>query len=215
METLLLITIVIVFAFVLIRAALNAYNFNPSRKSILIVGIIWVLSMALFASTIILAEKNIYYRGYRSSSFIFLFMGLCGFVFCLFVKRNELKIISSIIAFIQLFLSGILLLEMIVDYKSQLYYDDKKYRIEDVSRGIMRAGAHLNLFVKEDIIEHQYEIFDNYPNGINLKKSETDSIKIIELRNDSLEIIFYHHLKDTSVQNPFVKKHFTKNYSSK
>jgi hypothetical protein len=150
--------------------------------------------LLLFVSGCFLAKYGIYYRGYRSSSIIFIAMSFSGFAFwLLYQKQNDASSISTMLFLKNLtcvFLAALLLWEVADEYKAQLFYTDTKYRLEDNRRGINEPGSFPDLYVKDGIFERIIRLDSGYPC---LLKKEIDAITVQELSRDSISVTVHHH----------------------
>jgi hypothetical protein len=158
-----------------------------------------------------LDNHHIYFRGYRSTSIIFILICLTGIILNLFYPsvKNLVAIIIISIQAIALTICCIfaffLTWEVVADYDDQLYYNDSKYRLEETSRGIMRSCGLPSLFVKNGIFEKKYELNKTDGWGICFVKKEVKSVVITELTHDSVSVIIYHTKEDSTISNPLVR----------
>ena len=134
-------------------------------------------------------------------------MSLIGVLYSIFSsidKRADFLISGRLFFTISCFvLSVILTWEVIDDYNKQLYYNDNKYRLEEVCRAIMCGCEMPHLFVKYGIIEREYT-FDDM-NRMCFTKEDIKSIRINEIMKDSISIsIFHSQEKDNIIHNPQV-----------
>lgn len=167
----------------------------------------WILAvhfilLVFLICAFVMSHYNLYFRGYRSHSIIYLLFCLSGImVYWCFPKSNWV-IISVIFVFFESTTSTALVIEMIYDASYQVYYHSSKYRIESTFSGIMAPAKLPDLIKTNFIFEKKYTLNGNY-----IAKSNLDSLKIIDLSNDTVVVVFYH--KDVAkydIQNPFMIK---------
>jgi hypothetical protein len=171
--------------------------------------IVYLLSISLFCLALILSKRHIYFRGYRSTSFLFIVMSFSGFLFMLFYQRRH-KTTPLLAAFyfiiiLSFVLSLLLAFEISGDYRRQLFYSDSKYRLEDTRRGINEPCSLPRLFIKKGIFEKRYEL-EELPVGC-MSKQDIKTIAIKKTNPDSLQIIIY-HVSNWQIQNPLIRNVF-------
>jgi hypothetical protein len=165
--------------------------------------IIHLLLTALFVLSLFLTLNGLSFRGYRSTSWIFLTMTIFGAFF--FILRPNTINMKAILVFpfmwtiLSIGLSALLISCVMIDYKCDLVYSDKKYRLERTGWFITPCKLP-SLFIKRGVFEKHLEYINNYC----LSKSQIDSIKIVEASKDSIYVSFYHHSDRKDIPNPIV-----------
>ena len=207
MAIILLFTILPVAFFLLVKATLNSFAFKATKQMQSVTAALLIFSIGLYISSIILSEKNIYFRGYRSTTFIFLFMNAMGFIFCLvyspkaYTAKNLMFLFYLIIIPCSI-ISSYLVFEL-SDYNRNLIYDNGNYRLENAKRFISPASLP-NLYIKNGIFEKKFTIpIDSYIEDLN--KPDIDSVLLSEKGSDSLIIAFYHKKDKIELKNPLIK----------
>ena len=167
----------------------------------------WILAihfilLLLLICVFAMSYYNLYFRGYRSHSIIYLLFCLSGImVYWCFPKSNWV-IISAVLVFFESTTSTALTIEMIYDASYQVYFRSSKYRIENTFKGIMAKATIPDLIKTNFIFEKRYKI-----NGDYIPKSSLDSLKIIELSNDTVVVVFYQKdVTEHDTQNPIAIK---------
>jgi hypothetical protein len=188
--------------FVLIKSKVQV---SPAFNKVLFA--LFLLAIGLFISAIILARYNIYFKGYRSTSFIFLAMSVSGGLFYSFCHRHGNIVVGKILSLataICLSLSGPLAYELAYDYAPQLVYNDARYRLEETHRGVNEPCGLPKLFIKSGIFEKRYDLEETGYGCISGK--EIKSVSIADQPRDSVTVTIYHTV-DTSwrLPNPLVR----------
>jgi hypothetical protein len=175
---------------------------------------ILIFATGLYLSTFLLSEYDIYWSGYRSTSFIFIALSIILVVFYLTYPINKLTLIFSLTIYVSTFLlSGIsifLAWEIYDEYYKQLFYKDKKYRLEETERGFMRIPKLPKLFVKNGIFEKRYLIDTIYDSPKNsyvaqyyIPKEKIIKVEVLEIKGDTVLITFLHTADTNEVRkNP-------------
>ena len=162
-----------------------------------------LIMVGLYISTFILSNYNIYWSGYRSTSFIFIGLTLALILFYLFYPIEKLNILMTLTLYLLIFLSSgvsiFLSWEIKDDYDKQLFYLDTKYRLEETDRGMMRLAKLPKLFVKKGIFEKRYlldTVYDNpnfsYAAEYYIPKDKVTKIEINEVENKTVSVIIFH-----------------------
>jgi hypothetical protein len=163
--------------------------------------IIHLVPVAFLLISILLYFYDLSFRGYDSTSIIFISSVGTGIVFYLLRKKEFLKPVLNYM------LIGICTFSVpsfvactyytLTTYKDDVYYEDDTYRLQKTFKGIMGPKTFPDLFVKKGIIEKRYisneEPIDNF-----------QSIHIIKNHPDSIEIIVPHaNIDDTHTSPPY------------
>ena len=151
--------------------------------------IIHLVPVALLLISMLLYFYDLSFRGYDSTSIIFICSVGTGIPFYLLRKKEFLKPVLNYI------LIGICTFSVpsfvactyytLTTYKDDVYYEDDTYRLQRSFKGIMGPKTFPDLFVKKGIIEKRYisneEPIDNF-----------QSVQIIKSHPDSIEILIHH-----------------------
>ena len=169
-------------------------------------------TLILYISTFILEKYNLYWRGYRSTSFIFIFFAIFSIIsyWTLPVKNLLITIPSAFLIFFLTALSTLIIFEVVGDYQNQLFYDSSKYRLEDANRGFMAPYQLPKLFVKNGLFEKRYTIDGSSDNPsklssakVRISKDKIIKIEVKEYSKDKVSILFYHSEDTNSIKkNP-------------
>jgi hypothetical protein len=160
----------------------------------------------IFILMIFLAFKGYSLRGFRSTSWIFLIMTFFGILF--FVLRPHSINMRPVLFFSYLWttfcvgFSSWLICYILWNYKEDLVYSGKKYRLERTGWFITPCKLP-TLFVRDGVFEKR---FDYTTNEHCLAKKDIDSVKIVQSVNDTLIITFYHHSSWKDMPKPIVTK---------
>lgn len=171
-------------------------NLYLSRKTEKVLLVLSIFCLALSISAEAITRHNLYFAGYRTTSYIMFVTSVVALVYYLLGTPNsKLKglqtlkvIIVSILMINALFVTD----GFKFSYKKYLLYNEGKYRIEKIN-GFMAPNA-CNLFINEGIFDRKYYI--DLPYYIS-----ADSALVVENINDSISILIYHH--SLEADNPF------------
>ena len=172
---------------------------RPVRK---IVFAVYIVLIVLYFAALYAGKYNYYIKGYRSTSILFLLMTLSGIIYWI-ADRNKvitgfLRVILFCFTVITIFFSTFLSFELVSDYKRQLVYNDKKYRLEETGRSIMNPCGLPALFVKNSFFEQEYMLADKERDYC-LVKEEILHISLQPINKEQVMVTFVHK-KDTSWQ---------------
>jgi hypothetical protein len=166
------------------------------------IRLIFIIFICFYFILLISEKYNYYLRGYRSTSFVFLAATLGGILYCLSDRRPILtsfpRIILNLIVVLFMAGSGFLLIELFDDYGKQLFYSDKRFRLEATGRGVMAQCGLPVLFIKEGIIERKSLPldFDAVPC---LSKDDLYDIRIHY--QDSFYVVNYYFVRDRNLND--------------
>lgn len=165
------------------------------------------VSLLVFYSLLLVGDKyNYYLRGYRSTSFVFFAATLSGIAYCLSDRRQVsislTRTFFYVIAVLFMAGSGFLIVELIDDYKKQLFYSDRRYRLESTSGGIMAPCGLPVLYIKKGIIERQSlgSVSDSMPDCF----SKVDVYDISIRQTDSAYEVSYSFLMGSHFNDSIV-----------
>jgi len=208
----------LIVAFLLVALALLCARFLFThagiylpKKVLKIILVINLLLLLMSASTFILANYNIYWRGYRSTSIIIIATGITGLLCFWLYKGNVFmvfpgfrSVLFTILLFAEIVCTVILVWDMHGSYSESLYYNDDTYRLENTDRFIMAHASIPDLFVKKGLFEKKYVLENSYP-VYQLSVNQIKSTTIKELPGHQLRITFT-HTADTSngIKNPLI-----------
>jgi hypothetical protein len=176
--------------------------------------LLFFLSVGLYLSTFFLSHYDIYWRGYHSTRSIFIFLTLCSMIFYWIHPANKFPLIvtafSVLVTFIGTAVSPLLISAIADEYNDRVFYNDSKYRLEEVTIGIIRIAELPKLFVKNGLFEKCYTISKSYGNlGLTtvsesyIPKDDIKKIEIVEVSKNRLSITFYHSADTNQVRkNP-------------
>jgi hypothetical protein len=167
----------------------NAGIYLPAALFRILLGIQFCL-LLLSVSTFVLAEYNIYWRGYRSTSFIIIATAITGLL-CFWLYKGKSFGPFIFIVFVETFIAAIVVFDMDGSYTESLYYNDNKFRLENTDRFIMAHPCLPDLFVKEGLFEKQYKLNRIYPPYI-LSISQIKKVYITEVDERKVRITFTH-----------------------
>jgi hypothetical protein len=160
----------------------------------------FIFLFLIFISTILLSSYHLYWRGYRSSSFIFIGFSLATIIFYWSHPIDKvpgfLTFGSAILSFLLSGLALFLVLEIIYDYDKQLIYNDRKYRLEHTNRGFMSIEVLPKLFVKKGLVEKMYVLdstYDDFNYGSFTEK---------EIPGEKIKRIEINEVKDSASAHP-------------
>jgi len=191
----------ILFVFFGLRYLILKNKWCAANNVSKILLIIHLVPLALLLISILLYFYGLSFRGYDSTSIIFISSVGTGIPFYLFRKKEFLGPALNYI------LIGICTFSVpsfvaftyytFATYKDDVYYQDDTYRLQQTFKGIMAPKTFPDLFVKKGIIEKRYisneEPIDNF-----------QSIQIIKSHPDSIEIIVPHaNINDTHKSPPY------------
>ncbi len=186
---LILIWLFILFTFFGTRILILKKEWYVNDKTSWILLSIHLVTIVLLLTVIILRCFDLSFREYDSSSIIFISCIGTGVPFYLFRKKTFLlPILNYILISICCFTVPALILCIyvtIAQYKTDVYYEDNKYRLETSFKGIMGSKRFPDLFIKKGIIEKKYDLNEEPIGNI------TD-INITEINSDSVQITIYH-----------------------
>jgi hypothetical protein len=196
----LIIILLLVIALVFISAR---YLFSKARIYLpvtayrILMGIhLFLLLMAI--STFILSSYNIYWRGYRSTSFIIIATAITGLL-CVWLYKGKPFFVFIILVFIQTLFATVVVLDMTDNYKSGLYYNDNKYRLEYSSHFISKFVSLPNLFIKNGFFERRIVLGDKYtPPGFDLYVGTIKNVTIKKQTEQQISITFT-YAADTAI----------------
>ena len=177
---------------ILFVVARNAMG--PSNNAALatkVVFILYLLLALLYLLTIIASKFNYYIKGYRSTSVLFISIGVTATIYWILDRQSVfngfLRAISFFVSMIAISFSSVLLAELLGDYKHQLIYSDSDYRLEETGRTIMNPCKLPALFVKNSFYEREFApTIDSYC----FAKSDILSIKIIPLSRSEISVTY-------------------------
>ena len=190
------------------------FDRNKNQKLNLIFLGFLLFMVGLYISTFILSNYNLYWSGYRSTSFIFIGLTLTLILFYWLYPIEKLNILLNLSLYLFIFISsGIAIFlswEIKDEYDKQLFYLDSKYRLEETEIGLMRVPKLPKLFVKNGLIEKKYlldTIYDNpnysYPTQYYIPREKIILIKIKEIGNKTISVIIFHNSDTNRVRkNP-------------
>jgi hypothetical protein len=194
------------FLFLILRHFIEKKEMTFSPLLLRILFILLCVFLTLFITSLIIVQSNIYFKGYRSHSIIFILTIFFGFIYFLLRSKNArlplLLIFLRLSILVGTFLASVLVWEISDDYKKQLYYNDDRFRLEDTNRGIMSICGLPDLFVKDGLFESRYPLFTSHYTC--LPKDKMTSISIKE--EDGIIKVFIYHTVDTdgSLSNPII-----------
>jgi hypothetical protein len=196
MEMYLLYWFAILFVFFGLRYLILKKQQCVSNKASRILLTIHLVPVVLLLISIVFYFYDLSFRGYDSTSIIFMSSVATGIPFYLLRKKEFLKPILNYI------LIGICSFSVpsfvvctyftLTNYKAKVYYEDDTYRLQRTFKGIMSSKTFPDLFVKKGIIEKRY-ISNEEP------IDHIQSIRIVKNHPDSIVIIVHHpDMYDTS-----------------
>ncbi len=164
---------------------------------------IFIMTFLFFISTQVLSKYNLFWRGYRSSSFIYLSWCLSSiFLYWVYSARNYHGIFNMLfgtLVFVLSFSGTFITFEIIDDYNKKLFYKDNKYRLEEDPGTLMYIPKLPKLFVKKGFFESRYlidTIYDNpdftYPTEYYVPKNKIKKIILREISSNMILITIYH-----------------------
>ena len=168
--------------------------------------------LVLLIGLVILANYNIYLRGYWTTKILIWVFILTSMILFAFEYRPTLNPITRTlygfffylpIACIPLcfipFLGWAIVLGIYgytIGDENDIKYSDNKYRLQQTYKGFMAPASAPDLFVKNGIFEYKEKPLDVRYLG------DCDSIKINDLSNKKIKIIFYHGGHFTNEKDP-------------
>ncbi len=186
-------------------------KFFFEKKSIAVSNHILTLLFLLYFACILLGivnyylPRNMFFRGYRSSTILFFVISFLGFIYNLVIplhkKISFIKVILMLFNICSLSICSLLMFITVPNFKKDLIFSNSKYRIEEKYKFIKTPCGMPDIYVKKGIFEYR-----NYPTiQCCLAKEEIISVSIKEISSDSVDLIFY-HTKDTGwhYSNPII-----------
>jgi hypothetical protein len=160
-------------------------SFQESReftKAIKVSRIVFITLVLVLILLFLLEKRNYYLVGYRSTSIVFILTASSGIVYAFTDKRFILgsvkRIILNLIALVLMSGAGILVFELIVDFKDLMVYSDTKFRLEFRPPGFMSGCQLPVLYIKQGLLERKIEI--SQPDSC-LTYREISSVNIAEV----------------------------------
>ena len=206
----LLLALLPLLLFLLFRYIVTLHSLYLSARLMQVLYVLFLVSVVFFTGIQFFLIENTYLSGYRSHSIAFLAMTTLGFFYFLFrEEEKEMKvpvILIRILLLVCVPMASFLAAEMSSDYKSNLYYRDTKYRLEDECRGFMCSCRLPTLFIKEGLLEKKYRLTTDtaQKKGYScFTKQDVDSI-LIQKQNSVVMVSFF-LVPDSSrdISNPF------------
>ncbi len=164
---------------------------NNVSKILLIIHLVPLLLLLI---SIVLYFYDLSFRGYDSTSIIFICTVGTGIPFFLLRKKEFLKpalnyILIGICAFSVPSFAAYTYYTL-TTFKEDVYYEDDTCRLQQTINGIMGPKTFPSLFVKKGMIEKKYQPDEGEEPIVN--DQSIRSIKIIKNHPDSIEIIIQH-----------------------
>ncbi|MBC7449990.1 MAG: hypothetical protein H7259_00720 [Cytophagales bacterium] len=160
-----------------------------------------LLTLAVLIACVILSFYDLVFRGYNSTSIIYILMVGTGIPFYLFRSKTFLpgflNVLLSIFCAITVPLFVWCTFVIITDDKEDVFYEDDTYRLENTYNGPLGAKTFPDLFVKNKITEKKYTI-EHHP----IDKKQITSINIHKL--DSTTVLIRVDLRDTLFVSPLL-----------
>ena len=159
---------------------INKININERLNNVFM----WftIIFSIILIITIIMSNYNIYWRGYKSTTYLLITTNIVGIIYYItdkkILRKSSNKILLSLFLFLGIAISTLICLESFNNYKSKKYYNNKKYRIENTFNGIISMYRLPNLFVKNGIIEKRYNLKYTENEGEVFFKEDINDIKI-------------------------------------
>lgn len=152
---------------------------------------IYLFSIFIFLLTFIGKQYNIYIKGYRSTSILFVLMSVLGIIYWFVDRQRVSKNIFRVCLFgfcvVTISVSSLLTFELIGDYKNQLVYNDSRYRLEETGRWIMNPCTLPTLFVKYNFYEKEYI----FPKSYCITKSQIKSVEVKSISTNKVSITYF------------------------
>lgn len=173
--------------FLIKRLTKNKVFYKPVR---IFVPIITVILFLMVASSLFMSEFNWYWRGYKTTVFLFIALNIF-WIWNYVITTFNLKlyqIFVEIILFIVLVISTTICVYNLIDYNRDKLYSDKNYRIENLDGFMITADRLPHLIIKKGLFEKRKDLYYQNKN-IGFHMSEVESCEVIEQEN-SYSVIF-------------------------
>jgi len=154
-------------------------------------------------SAFVLSSYNIYWRGYRSTSIIIIATAFTGLL-CVWLYKGKPFGLFMIFVSIQTFVASILVGDINSNYRGNLFYNDKHFRLENTDRFLMAHPVLPDLFIKNGFFEKRVILKNDYPVYL-LNVYQIKSTSILMLSQQKIQITFWHTADTISgIKNPII-----------
>lgn len=152
-----------------------------------------LLFTTILISSIIMSFQEVYWRGYKSTTYILILTIFSGSIYYIIASNSLIGIMKkaySILLTLGMFISIIICLESFNRFEEKNYYSNSNYRLENTFNGIIAPYQLPKLFVKNGLIENRYDLNFKENEWEIFFKSDIDSVDI-NRRKNNYEVIFY------------------------
>ena len=190
MEAYLWITTIV--AFILLgRCTIQKCKVDFSSKILRIIFILHLVFWFLLLMALILSCWNLYFRGYKSTTIIFNFIGWTGLFLYLFHKKETVPKFVHVSTYLFALSIGVITIfttyDLLISNRRDIYYNDSKYRLELTFKGILAIAPPPDLFIKFGILEKRYDLNSKY-----IPKEKVKNILIQRPTKQIVRIVFFY-----------------------
>ena len=168
----------------LVRFLLQKLKIILPKKYFKVLLIAHLFFAFLFIVAVIISNYNIYFRGYRSHSFIFITACFTGIFVYWFAPKAKWAYVLGVISFFEIIVVLILLKNLSHDF---VFYNTNNFRIE---ANVLENRPLPIFFVKKGLLERKISLYENC--FFDFTEDKIDSINVEQLSIDTVKIVFYH-----------------------
>ena len=210
MATLLSLLILPPLLFLIFRFKIES-NIRKSPRLERILLSVYLILIVIFCATVVSKEFNIYIRGYRSTSILFIGCSFLGVVYWLVDREPVFTKVWRSFLFVATLVSvsagSLLAFELAGDYKNQLIYNDPSFRLEQTGRWFINPCTLPTLYVKQGFFEKKYKHMTSYC----VSKSEISETHFEVLSTSQVQVTYFlNSLSQQDIPNPLRIVYFKK-----